>query len=175
MVLLLVRSVPECGPVFGRRYGTGFGADGQANVGDMAVFVLAVGLLAAGEVAEGRERQSREREKGRKGERAGHPRSPVGEMRAFPAAMLLLEKLPLLALVAASAVFTFLNQRWGGSVIALQSIPISQRMLRAAALYVDYLAKTLWPANLAIYADSAPVKLLPAPGGPLYWPRLQRP
>lgn len=75
---------------------------------------------------------------------------------------LLLEKLPLLALALASAVFTFLNQRSGGSVISLQSFSISQRILRAAVLYVDYLGKTFWPANLAIYPVGPPEKLWPA-------------
>jgi tetratricopeptide (TPR) repeat protein len=71
---------------------------------------------------------------------------------------LLLEKAPLLLLVAASAAVTFLAQRSGGSVISLESVPIYQRIARGAVLYIVYLGKTLWPANLAAAYPAAPIE-----------------
>ncbi len=62
---------------------------------------------------------------------------------------LVVEKIPLLLLVAVSAAVTFLAQRASGAVITLESVPISARTARAAVLYAAYLGKTLWPANLA--------------------------
>ncbi len=62
---------------------------------------------------------------------------------------LVLEKIPLFLLVAASAAVTFLAQRSGGAVISREAVPISARIARAAVLYVAYLGKTLWPSNLA--------------------------
>jgi tetratricopeptide (TPR) repeat protein len=70
--------------------------------------------------------------------------------RCFSAA-LLLEKVPLLLLVAASAIFTFLNQKAGGAVASLETMPMWARILRAAVLYVNYIGKTLLPMNLAVY------------------------
>ena len=61
---------------------------------------------------------------------------------------------------------TFLAQRSGGTVISLESVPISQRMARAAVLYVAYLGKTVWPANLAaLYPVGADGELLAGVGG----------
>ena len=77
---------------------------------------------------------------------------------------LVVEKIPLLLLVAASAAVTFLAQQSGGSVISLESVPISQRISRAAVLYVDYLGKTLWPANLAAMYPIVPMET--------HWPAL---
>ena len=73
---------------------------------------------------------------------------------------LILEKVPLLLLVAAFAAVTFLAHRGGGSVASLESVSISQRIARAAVLYVVYLGKSFWPVNLALY---------PAQGLESYW------
>jgi protein O-mannosyl-transferase len=64
---------------------------------------------------------------------------------------LLVEKLPLVLLAAASAAVTFLAQKSGGSVISLERVSLSQRVVRATMLYVDYLGKSVWPANLAAF------------------------
>jgi tetratricopeptide (TPR) repeat protein len=59
------------------------------------------------------------------------------------------EKLPLFALAAASCVVTFLVQRAGGAVKALEVYPIGVRIANALVAYVGYLVKTVWPSGLA--------------------------
>jgi len=61
------------------------------------------------------------------------------------------EKLPLLALSAASGVVTFLAQRSGGSVIPLDQFPFAWRVANSVVTYADYLLKTAWPVNLAFF------------------------
>ncbi len=77
--------------------------------------------------------------------------------------MLLLEKASLLPLVAAAAVITFLLQRSSGRA-TLDSVPVSQRIARAAELYLAYIGETVWPANL--------VPLYPWKPLERYWPAL---
>jgi tetratricopeptide (TPR) repeat protein len=63
---------------------------------------------------------------------------------------LVLEKLPLLALSAASAVITVKAQRAGGAIATFR-IPLDMRLANAALSYVRYLVKALWPARLAVF------------------------
>ena len=58
------------------------------------------------------------------------------------------EKIPLLALAAASSVVTFLVQRHGGSVNSLDVLPVYLRLENVAVAYVGYIGKMLWPADL---------------------------
>jgi len=60
------------------------------------------------------------------------------------------EKLPLLALSAASSVITVMAQRAGGAVSTLEALGFGQRLQNAAASYVRYLGKIFWPVDLAI-------------------------
>ncbi|HVM49258.1 MAG TPA: tetratricopeptide repeat protein [Candidatus Acidoferrum sp.] len=71
--------------------------------------------------------------------------------RLQPLAFSLLEKLPFLALSAASCVVTFWAQKTGGAVVTMQRMSVSDRLINASASYVEYLAKTFWPARLAAY------------------------
>ena len=64
---------------------------------------------------------------------------------------LLREKLPLLALSAASAVVTVLAQSRGGAVASTARLPLAERLGNAAISYVAYVQKTLWPDHLAAY------------------------
>ena len=66
-------------------------------------------------------------------------------------AALLLEKLPLFALSATSAVVTFVAQREGGAVASSARLPMADRLGNAALSYVAYLEKTVWPEHLAAY------------------------
>ena len=75
---------------------------------------------------------------------------------------LMLEKVPLLPLVAASAVVAFLGHRASGAVVSLETVPLSERIARAAVLYVAYLGKTFWPVNLAAVYPREPMAS--------YWP-----
>src|SRR5207248_206219 len=64
---------------------------------------------------------------------------------------LLREKLPLFALVAASAVITSLAQSHGGTVRTFQEFPITLRLANALASYVKYVLLAFWPNDLAVY------------------------
>lgn len=63
---------------------------------------------------------------------------------------LVAEKLPLLALSAASSVVTVIAQARGGAVTGLE-LDVATRVGNAAVSYVRYLGKTAWPWPLAIY------------------------
>lgn len=63
---------------------------------------------------------------------------------------LLLEKLPLFALVAASSVATFLAQRQSGAVSALAALPLASRVANAAVAYIRYIEKMVWPTELTV-------------------------
>jgi tetratricopeptide (TPR) repeat protein len=93
-------------------------------------------------------------------------RNPAVSQRFAPRTLqvLVVEKIPLLLLVAASAVVTFLAQRSRGTLISLEAVPISARIARAAVLYVVYLGKSLWPVNLAALYPQGPMES--------YWPAL---
>ena len=79
------------------------------------------------------------------------PRGLSGEERAANSEKrsLLLEKLPLFAIAAASAAITMKAQTAGGSVLTLGAIPLSLRVSNAILSYVRYLGKAFWPQRLA--------------------------
>jgi tetratricopeptide (TPR) repeat protein len=62
-----------------------------------------------------------------------------------------LEKLPLLALSAASSVVTLAVQRASGAVQSFEVYPLRIRLLNALVSYVTYLRKAFWPIDLAVY------------------------
>jgi Flp pilus assembly protein TadD len=64
-------------------------------------------------------------------------------------ALLLREKLPLFALVAASCVVTVVAQSRGGALASRVAIPLAVRLENASLSCVLYLAKTAWPAGLS--------------------------
>src|SRR5262245_26442042 len=64
---------------------------------------------------------------------------------------LVVEKIPLFALVAASAVITFLAQSHEGAVRTLAHDPIARRLSIALVAYAKYLLLTFWPNDLAVY------------------------
>ena len=78
-------------------------------------------------------------------------RSPSRENFLVSIAPLLREKLPLFALVAASAVVTAVAQSHAGAVRTFSDIPIALRLFNALVSYAKYLVLTFWPNNLAIY------------------------
>jgi Tfp pilus assembly protein PilF len=63
---------------------------------------------------------------------------------------LFLEKLPLVALSAASSVVTVIVQQKGAAVHSLELTPLSFRIANALVAYLRYLGKTLWPGDLSI-------------------------
>jgi tetratricopeptide (TPR) repeat protein len=61
----------------------------------------------------------------------------------------ILEKVPFFVVSAVSCVITFLAQR-SEAVMSFEHRPLGLRLANAAVAYVEYLAKTVWPANLAV-------------------------
>jgi len=70
---------------------------------------------------------------------------------------LVVEKIPLLLLSAASAVITYLAQFTAG---AMRTPPLRARIANAAVDYVRYIGKAFWPAHLAAFYPN-PGKTLP--------------
>jgi hypothetical protein len=62
---------------------------------------------------------------------------------------LLLEKIPLFAIAALSAVMTMKAQRAAGAILSLDVTPLSIRLSNAVVSYVKYLMRAFWPARLA--------------------------
>jgi len=81
---------------------------------------------------------------GRRGDQAVpcHPAS-VGR--------LVLEKVPLFLLAAASSVVTFMVQHGGGAVLPVSRVSLGMRAANAVVSYVEYLRKTFWPSDLAVF------------------------
>ncbi len=80
---------------------------------------------------------------------------PLGRWQRGAVWPLLREKLPLLALAAASCVVTLRAQAGEGAVMDLQSYPPGLRVVNAVAGYFNYLEKTVRPANLAVFYPHA--------------------
>jgi tetratricopeptide (TPR) repeat protein len=64
---------------------------------------------------------------------------------------LVLEKIPFFALSVGSCVITFLAQRACGAVVPLADTSVAARIANAIVSYGRYLAKTFWPAKLAVF------------------------
>jgi len=67
---------------------------------------------------------------------------------------LLLEKIPLFLLSAASAWITLIAQRTGHAVRTFEEFPLRLRIENAVVSYGLYLWKMFWPARLALYPHS---------------------
>jgi len=79
---------------------------------------------------------------------AAEDRSPFPR---FAVKRLLLEKLPLAALAAASGIVTIVAQGAGGTVTSLEVVPFAGRVGNAIMSYGFYVAKTFLPTGLACY------------------------
>ena len=77
-------------------------------------------------------------------------RYPTDFQRTFPL-YLLLEKIPLLILSAASIFLSSLAVQRLGIVISTASVPMLFRIKNALVSYVSYMTKMIWPHNLAVY------------------------
>ena len=69
---------------------------------------------------------------------------------SLPASRLILEKLPLLAFSAGSAVITVIAQR-SAALRSLSQIPLEDRLENALYSYAMYVWKASWPTRLALY------------------------
>ncbi len=74
---------------------------------------------------------------------------PLRRREAWP--RLLLEKLPLFGLTAASCVATVLSQGAGGAVSGTAVMTVAVRIENALSSYLVYLYKTVWPLELGCY------------------------
>ncbi len=86
------------------------------------------------------------------GRTVGSPASAVGAPQLI-GSRLLLEKIPLLVLSAASAWTTLIAQRTAERTF--EEFPLGIRIANAVVSYGLYLWKMLWPARLALYPHSA--------------------
>jgi len=64
---------------------------------------------------------------------------------------LLVEKWPLFAMSALSAVMTVVSQRQAGAVVALEAIPVPARAANAALSYGTYAWQMIWPSGLSVF------------------------
>jgi len=76
--------------------------------------------------------------------RSAHP------MPSYSWARLVIEKIPLFALSAASAVITVFAQRAGGAVRSIAQFSFGVRVENAICAYGMYLWKMIWPTRLAL-------------------------
>ncbi len=82
---------------------------------------------------------------------AGKPGHLTGpNHKTTPAWRLVVEKLPLFLLAAASGIITFIVQQKGGAVSSAVSHPAKQRFANAAISYITYIGKMAWPTKLAV-------------------------
>jgi tetratricopeptide (TPR) repeat protein len=90
--------------------------------------------------------------KGRKPNISGQPaRRSVGGGGWSVVLGLVVEKIPLFALAAASAMMTLIAQSRGGAVRTLAHEPVTLRLSNALVSYAKYLLLTFWPYDLAVY------------------------
>jgi protein O-mannosyl-transferase len=87
-----------------------------------------------------------------------HPNTPALQ-HSIPPLQVLLEKLPFLALAAASSALTFLVQQQAGAVETTTRLALLDRVGNALVAYSRYLGKFLFPTRLAVF--------YPHPG---HWP-----
>jgi tetratricopeptide (TPR) repeat protein len=90
------------------------------------------------------------------------PASDAFPVSQLPLRQLVLEKLPLLALSADSAIVTLVVQRTAGAMDSSKNYALGVRLANAVCSYALYVGKTLWPVRLAA--------LYPHPGNTLgFW------
>src|SRR5256712_4024205 len=80
-----------------------------------------------------------------------HPRRGSHREAATGIASLVREKLPLFAIVVASAVITFVAQSHRRAVRTFADAPIALPLSNALVSYAEYLLLTFWPNDLAVY------------------------
>ena len=79
----------------------------------------------------------------------GSPQASAARDRGRSPGWLILEKVPLLMLSAASAIVTLAAQHAGGAVRTAVEYPATVRIENAIGAYFDYVGRLLWPLRLA--------------------------
>jgi len=97
-------------------------------------------------------------------ERRSRVPAPASTLNPQPSTLprLLAEKLPFLALAAASCLATAFAQKKGGAMLSLREFPFRLRLANALVSYARYLGKALWPEQLAPFYPN-----------PVHWPGWQ--
>jgi tetratricopeptide (TPR) repeat protein len=80
---------------------------------------------------------------------AGNSGEPAG--KPAPLRWLLIEKLPLFALVPIFIALTWISQKQGDAVISVARIPLAQRAANSIISYVVYISKMFAPVHLAVF------------------------
>lgn len=75
---------------------------------------------------------------------------PLERWQKEPARSLVSEKWPLFLLAVVSSIATFVVQRRGGAVGALDLLPLGTRLANAAVAYGEYVRLFVWPSGLAV-------------------------
>ncbi len=88
-----------------------------------------------------------------KGATGGGPKSPPDRKsgKGAPLKRLVGEKVPLLVLAAISGLITVYGQQKAGSVEYFEFLPLTSRVANALVSYISYMAKMVWPLNLAVF------------------------
>jgi len=76
---------------------------------------------------------------------------PLQRFRSSTLSRLIVEKIPLLGLVAASAALTIWAQEQTNSIMATAQLPLPWRFANAAVSYVVYIGQLVFPHRLAAY------------------------
>lgn len=76
---------------------------------------------------------------------------PLQRFPETPISKLVLEKIPLLTLSAASAAITLYAQRAGGAVGSTELLPLAIRVKNAIYSYLIYVEKAVWPSRMAVF------------------------
>ncbi|MBM4265129.1 MAG: tetratricopeptide repeat protein [Deltaproteobacteria bacterium] len=75
---------------------------------------------------------------------------PLGRVQVKSSARLVVEKLPLFALVGLASVVTLAAQGAAGAVIDAPRLQVGTRLANAATGYLWYVEKLFWPSHLAV-------------------------
>jgi tetratricopeptide (TPR) repeat protein len=78
------------------------------------------------------------------------PLERIGKLKVKIIGSLVLEKLPLFALSAVSAVVTILAQRSGGAIVTLENLTFLDRLANALLSYAKYTVVFFYPVNLGL-------------------------
>jgi tetratricopeptide (TPR) repeat protein len=79
------------------------------------------------------------------------PQNPWGGSGWSAVRGLVVEKIPLFALVTASAVITSVAQSYAGAVHTFTELPLALRLSNALVSYAKYLLRAIWPTDLAVF------------------------
>jgi Flp pilus assembly protein TadD len=81
------------------------------------------------------------------------------EDRSSALRAIVLEKIPLFAVAAASCVVTLIAQAHGGAVRTFTDAPVALRLSNALVSYTKYVLLAFWPNDLAVYYPFAPTAI----------------